>query len=33
MGSFIDTLVPALIFYLLGLLIAWFIWGRDSENA
>ncbi len=31
---FTDTLLPALIAYVVGLLIAWFIWARsDSSNA
>jgi hypothetical protein len=34
MASFIVTLAPALLFFFLGLLIAWFIWGSDrSDNA
>jgi hypothetical protein len=34
MASFLVTLVPALVFFLLGLVIAWFIWGSDrSDNA
>jgi hypothetical protein len=29
-----DTLLPALVAYLIGLVIAWFLWARDgSENA
>ncbi len=30
--SFISTLIPALIFYAIGLLIAWLIWGRTSSD-
>jgi hypothetical protein len=31
---FMDTLLPALVAYLIGLVIAWFLWARDgSENA
>jgi hypothetical protein len=34
MASFLVTLVPALAFFLLGLFIAYFIWGLDrSDNA
>ncbi len=34
MASFLVTLVPALVLFLLGLLVAWFIWGNDrSDNA
>jgi hypothetical protein len=32
MASFLVTLVPALAFFLLGLMIAWFIWGGDRSN-
>lgn len=32
MASFATTLIPAIGFYLLGLLIAWLIWGRDSSD-
>jgi hypothetical protein len=31
---FMSTLIPALAFYALGVLVAWFIWGRSgSEDA
>lgn len=34
MASFFATLVPSLAFFLIGLLIAWFIWGNGrSDNA
>jgi hypothetical protein len=34
MALFMQTLIPALLAYAVGLIIAWFIWGRDgSENA
>lgn len=29
---FLNTLIPALIFFAIGLLIAWLIWGRDSSD-
>jgi hypothetical protein len=32
MASFLVTLVPALAFFLLGLMISWFIWGGDRSN-
>jgi hypothetical protein len=32
MASFLITLVPAFAFFLLGLLIAWFIWGNKSSD-
>ncbi len=31
-GSFLQALIPAIGFYLLGLLVAWFIWGNDRSN-
>jgi hypothetical protein len=34
MASFVTTLVPALGFFAVGVVIAWFIWGRNgSDNA
>ncbi len=30
--GFLGTLIPALIFYAIGLLIAWFIWGRTASD-
>ncbi len=34
MASFFTTLIPALAFFCIGLLIAWFIWGNSgSDNA
>ncbi len=30
--GFIGTLIPALIFYAIGLLIAWLIWGRNASD-
>ncbi len=31
---FLDTLIPALVAFAIGLLIAWFVWGGDaSDNA
>ncbi len=34
MTGFLATLIPALAFYAIGLLIAWFIWGQSgSDNA
>ena len=30
---FMNTLIPALIFYAIGVLIAWFIWGRDGSRS
>jgi hypothetical protein len=32
-GSFLEVLFPALLFFVIGLLIAWLIWGRDADNA
>ena len=32
MASFLTTLIPALALFCLGLLIAWFIWGRSSSD-
>jgi len=32
MGSFMTTLLPALGFYAVGLLLAWFIWGRNGSD-
>ena len=32
-ANFLVTLVPALVAFLIGLIIAWFIWGRDSSEA
>ena len=32
MASFLVTLVPALVFFLIGLLIAWFLWGNNSSD-
>lgn len=32
MSSFLATLIPALAFFLIGLMIAWLIWGRDSNE-
>jgi hypothetical protein len=28
----LGTLIPALIFYAIGLLIAWLIWGRGTSD-
>ena len=32
MASLFTTLIPALLFFAIGLLIAWFIWGNDSAD-
>ncbi len=33
MTGFIAFLIPALIAYAIGLLVAWFIWGGDRSEA
>jgi hypothetical protein len=33
MGGFMSTLIPALVAFAIGLLIAWFIWSNRSSNA
>lgn len=33
MSSFLHTLIPALVAFAVGVLVAWLIWGRRSENA
>jgi HAMP domain-containing protein len=33
MTGFMGTLVAALILFLIGLLIAWFIWGGNTRDA
>lgn len=30
MSSFLAILIPSLVYFLIGLMIAWLIWGRDS---
>ena len=30
--TFLNTLIPALAFYAIGVMIAWLIWGRDSAD-
>jgi hypothetical protein len=32
MSNFYVTLVPALLAYGVGVIIAWFIWGGDRSN-
>lgn len=32
MSSFLATLIPALGYFLIGLMIALLIWGRDSHD-
>lgn len=32
MASFMTTLLPALGFFSIGLLIAWLIWGRNGTD-
>lgn len=33
MGNFMQTLIPALLAYGVGLLIAWFIWGGSRSGS
>jgi hypothetical protein len=30
--TFLNTLIPALIFYAIGVMIAWLIWGRNTTD-
>jgi len=29
---FMQTLIPALVAFAIGVIIAWFLWGNDSAN-
>lgn len=33
MTGFLATLIPALLAFLLGVLIAWLLWGRREHDA